>query len=99
MGDCATLQTFSITLRSAGVTATGSTTPPVILSYGDFMQSIVSFIISAGAIFLLIKVMVLARNRLFRSERAGDIPPAPPSPEVAVLQEIRDTLKDIRATK
>ena len=97
LGNPNTFQSFSITLRAAGLSQNGSTTPPVVLSYGDFLQGVISFIISVGIIFIIIKIFSTARDRLFRREASGEAPPAPPpTPEVAVLQEIRDTLKEMR---
>lgn len=96
------VQNYSVTLRAARMLPSGTTTPAVVLSYGDFLQSVISFIISAGAIFLIIKILAAARDRLFRREVAaaamGEPPPPPPTPEVAVLEEIRDTLKEMRDT-
>jgi len=62
-------------------------TPPVLFKYGSFIQSIVDFTIIAFAIFLVVKAM----NALQKEKEAA--PPPPPAPEVALLTEIRDTLR------
>lgn len=64
----------------------------VTVNYGVFINSVVSFVIVAFAVFLLVR----AYNRLERrKETEEDPPPAPPepSPEEKLLTEIRDLLK------
>ncbi|MCP4328735.1 MAG: large-conductance mechanosensitive channel protein MscL [Alphaproteobacteria bacterium] len=59
------------------------------LNYGLFINTIISFVIVAFAIFLLIKQI----NRLKKvEEEAPAEPPAPPAEQV-LLEEIRDILK------
>lgn len=68
------------------------TKPAVLLKYGSFINSVISFLIVAWAVFLLVKAMNAAETKL----RIGGIPPedAPPPPEdVLLLREIRDSLK------
>ncbi len=59
----------------------------VAISYGAFINTIITFIIIAFAIFMVIKGM----NRLQRKQEAA---PAAPSADVALLTEIRDLLKN-----
>ena len=61
----------------------------VTLNYGVFINTLISFVIVAWAVFLVIKAM----NRLQKKEEAP--PPAPPAPpeDVLLLREIRDSLK------
>ena len=58
----------------------------VAISYGAFINTIITFIIIAFAIFMVIKGM----NRLQRKQEAA---PAAPPADVALLTEIRDLLK------
>lgn len=61
----------------------------VTLNYGSFINTVISFVIVAFAVFLLIKQI----NRLTKEkEEAPAEPPAPPKEEV-LLEEIRDILK------
>ncbi|RNI26288.1 large-conductance mechanosensitive channel protein MscL [Rufibacter latericius] len=61
----------------------------VTLNYGNFIQSIIDFLIIAFAIFMVVKVM----NTLKRKKAASpDVPPAPTKEEV-LLTEIRDALR------
>jgi len=67
-------------------------TPAVTLNYGSFINSMITFLIVAWAVFLLVKAVNAAETRL----RLGQEPPAiaPPPPEdVVLLREIRDELK------
>ncbi len=59
----------------------------VAISYGAFINTIITFIIIAFAIFMVIKGM----NRLQRKQEAA---PAAPPADVALLTEIRDLLKN-----
>ena len=61
----------------------------VTLNIGNFIQATFDFLIIAGAIFLIVKMI----NRLNRKKAVE--PPAPkgPSEEVQLLKEIRDLLK------
>jgi large conductance mechanosensitive channel len=58
----------------------------VVIGYGDFLNTLVQFLIVAFAIFLVVKVI----NRLARKKEAA---PAAPAEEVLLLREIRDNLK------
>jgi large conductance mechanosensitive channel len=67
-------------------------TPDARLNYGAFINNVISFLIIAWAAFVLVKAANLAETRL----RLGEQPPAdvpPPSEEVLLLREIRDSLK------
>ncbi|BFI94899.1 MAG: large-conductance mechanosensitive channel protein MscL [Rhodanobacter sp.] len=59
----------------------------VAINYGNFINTVITFIIVAFAIFMLIKVM----NRIHK--KAEEAPAAPPA-DVALLTEIRDLLKN-----
>ncbi|MEO6800493.1 MAG: large-conductance mechanosensitive channel protein MscL [Rhodanobacter sp.] len=61
----------------------------VAISYGAFINTIITFIIVAFAIFMVIKAM----NRMQRKQEAA---PAAPPADVALLTEIRDLLKEKR---
>lgn len=64
--------------------------PAVVLSYGNFIQNVVDFLIIAFVIFMAIKGM----NSFKKKEvEAPAPPPAPPKSEV-LLEEIRDLLKN-----
>ncbi|HBK47714.1 MAG TPA: large conductance mechanosensitive channel protein MscL, partial [Xanthomonadaceae bacterium] len=77
---------LSWTLKEASVDATGKEVPAVVIGYGDFLNTLVQFIIVAFAIFLVVKAI----NRLSRKQPP---PPAAPTEDVLLLREIRDSLK------
>ena len=60
----------------------------VMIKYGLFINSIVSFMIVAFSVFLLIRQL----NRLKKEDTKTAVPLAPPQ-EVVLLGEIRDLLK------
>ena len=59
---------------------------PVLIKYGLFLNAIIKFLITAGAIFLLVK----AANSM--KKPAPGAAPAPPPPAETYLKEIRDLL-------
>ena len=77
---------WAITLKEAGVDAAGKEIPAVAIGIGEFLNTVVQFVIVAFAIFLVVKAI----NRM--SRKAPEAPAAPPE-EVLLLREIRDNLK------
>jgi large conductance mechanosensitive channel len=59
------------------------------IQYGLFLQALISFVITAFALFLLIKAI----NKFLRAKDKEPAPPAAKTPEVLLLEEIRDLLK------
>lgn len=58
-----------------------------VFAYGNFIQTVVNFLILAFCIFLMVKAM----NKMKKEEPAPA--PAGPTPSEALLTEIRDLLK------
>jgi large conductance mechanosensitive channel len=63
---------------------------PVLIKYGEFIQTIIDFAIIAFVLFMVIKAINMAKKR-FEKEAAAAPPPPPPQSEV-YLKEIRDAL-------
>jgi large conductance mechanosensitive channel len=64
--------------------------PAVVLSYGNFIQNVVDFLIIAFVIFMAIKGM----NSFKKKEVVAPAPPPPaPTKSEILLEEIRDLLK------
>ena len=61
----------------------------VAIRYGNFINTLIQFLVVALCIFALIKAI----NSLKRKEEATQAPPAMPSKEEALLTDIRDILK------
>lgn len=64
-----------------------------VLTYGEFIQSIIDFIIIALAIFVAIKAFNHAKEAMKGEEEVEADKPVEPSEEVKLLREIRDSLK------
>lgn len=72
-------------LQAAGADGKGE----VAINYGTFINTIITFIIIAFAIFMVIKGI----NRMQRKQEEAPAPEAPPA-DVQLLTEIRDLLKN-----
>ncbi len=78
------------TLAEAQLAADGSElVPAVVIGYGEFINTVIQFLIVAFAIFMLIKAL----NKLARKKAEAPAAPPAPSEEVLLLREIRDNLK------
>lgn len=60
-----------------------------VLAYGSFVTVAVNFVIVAFVLFLVVKGI----NRLRREDKKEPAVPPPPSPDVVLLTEIRDLLR------
>ena len=77
---------WSITLKDAVVDAAGKeTSPALVLGVGDFINTIIQFLIIAFAIFMVVK----AANKV---RKPAEVVAATPE-DVLLLREIRDSLK------
>ena len=74
------------TLKAATLDAAGKEVPAVVIGIGDFLNTVIQFVIVAFAIFMVVKAI----NRV--SRRAPAAPAATPE-DVLLLREIRDSLK------
>ena len=62
------------------------------LLWGDFITSVVNFLIMALVLFIMLKVF----NKIINARKKEEVAPAPaePSDEIKLLTEIRDLLKN-----
>jgi large conductance mechanosensitive channel len=65
----------------------------VVVGYGLFLNAIINFLIVAFAIFMIVRAI----NRLTTPKPAETPAEPPPPPEIQLLREIRDLLKEKRA--
>ena len=68
---------------------------PTVITYGNFIQAVLNFLVMAFVVFCLVRTI----NRFHRKKEAAPAaPPAPPEPsnEEKLLTEIRDLLKERR---
>ena len=95
----ASLKDLSITLREAVNPATGLVEPTLTWAYGNFLQTVIDFLIIALSVFVMIKLVNKLSNLRKKEEEAQPEPepaPAPepePTKEEVLLAEIRDILK------
>jgi large conductance mechanosensitive channel len=80
---------LKVLLKPAGKAANGKDIPEVAIGYGDFVNTIIQFLIVAAAVFLLVKLI----NSIRRKEEAKPATPPAPSKSEVLLEEIRDLLK------
>ncbi|MBL0744205.1 large conductance mechanosensitive channel protein MscL [Chryseolinea lacunae] len=60
-----------------------------VFAWGNFLTVVINFVILAFIIFLIVKGM----NAMKKKDAEKPAAPAPPSPDVLLLTEIRDLLK------
>jgi large conductance mechanosensitive channel len=63
----------------------------VAIQYGAFINTIIQFLLTAVAVFLLVKLVNSARRK--QEEAPATETPAAPTPQESLLTEIRDLLK------
>lgn len=80
---------LKIVITEAYTDVTGKAIPEVTLNYGNFIQTVINFIIISTIIFFAIKGI----NSL-RKEKDEEAPAPQPTKEELLLTEIRDILKD-----
>lgn len=64
---------------------------PAVITYGNFIQAVLNFLVMAFVVFCLVKAI-----NSFHKKKEAAPPPAPPEPsaEEKLLTEIRDLLKN-----
>lgn len=81
---------LKVVLNEAIVESSGEVIQPeAAIYYGQFIQTVIDFIIIAFAIFMVIKGM----NKLKRKKEEAPAAPAPKPEDVVLLEEIRDLLR------
>ncbi len=68
----------------------------VTINYGVFINNIISFVVTAFAIFMLVKAMNAAQRRQEVEEAIAPPAPSEPTAEEKLLTEIRDLLAEKR---
>lgn len=62
-----------------------------VLAYGNFLTTLINFLILAWIIFVMVKAVNNLRRRVIRDKAQPAVPEAPPA-DVQLLTEIRDLL-------
>ena len=74
-------------------------TPEVAMTYGNFLQTVIDFLIIALSIFIVLRIIMNAEKKLEslkkkEEEVVEEAPAEPEDTEVTLLKEIRDMLKN-----
>jgi len=65
----------------------------LVVTYGNFLQALINFVIVALSIFIVFKVLVTARKRVFERHEEDKVPAHEKAEDVRLLEEIRDILQ------
>ena len=92
-------KTAKLVLKEAVMEGETVLKPEVVMTYGNFIQTVVDFLIIALSIFVTIRVITKLTEKRKKEEAAAAAAPAPapapqPSAEEKLLTEIRDLLKE-----
>lgn len=97
------IKELSVVLKEPILDEAGAViTDGILLNYGNFLQTIIDFLIIAFCVFVFIRVLTKSAEKTRallkrkQEEAATEEPPAPPAPsnEEVLLAEIRDLLKN-----
>lgn len=82
---------ISLIIGTVNFTSLAAVIGTTVIPYGNFIQNVVNFLLTALAVFAMIKVI----NSLHRKKEEAPAPEAPaePAEEILLLREIRDSLK------
>ncbi len=75
------------------VEGAGDAIEEVAINYGSFINSIITFIIVAFAIFMVVKAYNKMKDRMAKKEEEAPAAPPEPTKEEVLLTQIRDLLK------
>ena len=81
------------------ITPAQGDTAELALTYGNFIQSIIDFLIIAFSIFVVLRVMMNAQKKMESLRKKEEVkeeaaPEPPAETELSILKEIRDALKE-----
>ena len=66
------------------------------IKYGMFVQNIINFLIIAICLFLIVKAINTLKRKLEKKEDIPEEAPAEKPADIVILEEIRDTLKELQ---
>ncbi len=90
---------FKIILQEAVLDGETVVTPEVAVKYGSFIQFIINFVLIAFSVFIIVKIINVMRakaesiKKKEEEEKKAAEPPKP-DPQIELLTEIRDLLKN-----
>ena len=66
----------------------------LVMPYGKFLQATINFLIISFTIFMMVKLINIASEKLKAKEETEEVKEEKPSKEEVLLTEIRDLLKE-----
>lgn len=66
------------------------------IKYGLFIQNLINFLIIAVCLFLIVKTINTIKRRIETKEDAPEEAPAEKPADIVLLEEIRDSLKELQ---
>lgn len=86
---------WKIILRSARLAEDGTINQAALsLNAGIFVQNVVDFLIISASVFLMIKILLRIKSKFKLEAEKPQEKPTEPAPELKLLTEIRDILKE-----
>ncbi len=86
---------WKIILRSARLAEDGTINQAALsLNAGIFVQNVVDFLIISASVFLMIKILLRIKSKFKLETEKPQEKPTEPAPELKLLTEIRDILKE-----
>lgn len=86
---------IGVILGGVDFTSLSVTVGEAVITYGNFIQAIINFLIIAWVVFMIVRSANRLQKRLQKAkeEEKKEAPPPEPSAEEKLLTEIRDLLK------
>lgn len=96
-----TILTSIVGLFLGGINFVGLniTVKDATINYGEFIQSVFDFLITAFCIFIMIKLVNKVMRKEKKEEKPVEVAPPKKSDDIILLEEIRDLLKAQSKTK
>ncbi len=79
---------------SEAVAGVGNGVPEVAIKYGVFVNTVITFLIVAFAVFMVVKAYNHMKDKMLRKEEVAPAAAPVPTKEELLLTEIRDLLKN-----
>ncbi len=96
-----TILTSIVGLFLGGINFVGLnvTVKDATINYGEFIQSVFDFLITAFCIFIMIKLVNKVMRKEKKEEKPVEVAPPKKSDDIILLEEIRDLLKETNKKK
>lgn len=72
-------------------------TAETALRYGNFAQTVIDFLIIALSVFIMLKIILGAKDKLSRKKKEAEEPPAEPEVKAPTTEELLTEIRDLLA--